>query len=98
MKPSKLKEHFQFFHSNDSFDNIDHQHIKKACFEKSGTLQKHGFITTQKLCLEASYKFACHIAKQKKSSSIVGTLIKPCALDIVKLVYGVKERNLNQCL
>lgn len=92
MKPSKLKEHLESVHPSITSSNIDLLRMKKARFENAGTLPKHGFITTQKPYLEASYKVAYRIAQQKKSHTMGETLIKPCALEMVELVCGVKER------
>lgn len=53
---------------------------EKAWFEKVGMLPRYWFTPTQRPYLEASYKVAYHIAKQKKPHTIGETLIKPCAL------------------
>ena len=98
MKPSKLKDHLKTFHPNNLSHNIDQLHMKKARFDKAGTPPRIGFITTQKPFVEASYKVAYCIAKQKKPHMIGETLIKPCALERVKIVCGTKERHSNQCL
>ena len=98
MKPSKLKDHLNSFHPNNLSDKIDQLRVKKARFEKAGTLPKLGFITTQKPFVEASYKVAYRIAKQKKPHTIGETLIKPCVLEMVEIVCGKKERHSNQCL
>ena len=58
---------------------------------KAETLQKIGFIKTQKSCLEASYKFAYRIAKKKKANTIGETLVKPCALKMNELVCGTEQ-------
>ena len=92
MKPSKLKDHLKSFHPNNLSDKIDQLRMKKARFEKAGTLPKLGFITTQKPFVEASYKVAYRIAKQKKTHTIGETLIKPCVLEMVEIVCGKKER------
>ena len=92
IKPSKLKDHLKSFHPNNLSDSIDELRTKKARFEKAGTLPKLGFITTQKPFVEASYKVAYRIAKQKKPHTIGETLIKPCVLEMVEIVCGTKER------
>ena len=92
MKPSKLKDHLKSFHPNNLSDSIDELRTKKARFEKAGTLPKLGFITTQKPFVEASYKVAYRIAKQKKPHTIGETLIKPCVLEMVEIVCDTKER------
>ena len=73
---------------------------KKARFERGGTLDKHGFIPTGKPLLEASYKIAYQIAKNKKPHTIAETLIKPCALEMTEIVCGSKQKKnlkLYQC-
>ncbi|KAL0879709.1 hypothetical protein ABMA27_003424 [Loxostege sticticalis] len=92
MKPAKLSEHLKTVHPGNVSDSIDDFRIKRARFEKAGTLPKLGFTPTQKPCLEASYKVAYRIAQQKKPHTIAETLVKPCALDIVELVCGKDER------
>ena len=73
MKPSKLKEHFKNLHSNYSQDELL---VKKPRFEKSGTLKSHGFVPTNKPILEASYRAAYRIGKNKMAHSLGETLIK----------------------
>ena len=92
LKPAKLKEHFISIHPKNALDSVDFFRSKKARFEKSGTLPKFGFIKTQKPCLEASYKVAYRIAKEKKAHTIGETLIKPCALEMTELVCGTEQR------
>ena len=65
---------------------------KKARFEVSGTLDKYGFIPTEKPLLVASYKIAYRFAKEKKPLSIAETLIKPCALEMIEIVCGSDQR------
>ena len=66
MKPTKLKEHLTSVHPENTSDSVDLFRAKKARFEKVGTLPKLGIAPTQKPRLEASYKVAYRIAKQKK--------------------------------
>ena len=70
MKPLKIKDHLKSFHPNNLSDSIDELNTKKARLEKAGTLPKLGFITTQKPFVEALYKVAYRIAKQKKPHTI----------------------------
>ena len=92
MKPAKLKEHLATVHPASVSENPDTFQAKKARFEKTGTLPKLGFARTQKRCLEASFKVAYCIAKQKKPRTIGETLIKPCALEMVELVCGLEQK------
>ena len=92
MKPAKLKEHISTSHPRNVFDSPEAFRNKKARFEKSGTLVKHGFVPTQKPMVEACYKVAYRIAKEKKPHTIAETLIKPCALEMIELVCGSEQR------
>ena len=38
--------------------------------------------------LQASFEVALHIAKQKKASYYLSNFVKPCAVDMVKLLLG----------
>ena len=67
MKPTKLKKHPTSIYPKNALDSVDSFRSKKARLEKAGTLPKFGFIKMQKPCLEASYKVAYRIAKEKKS-------------------------------
>ena len=75
MKPIKLKEHLNANHLGNISDSRDTFLQKKARFEVSGTLDKYGFIPTEKPLLLASYKIANRIAKEKKPHSIAEALI-----------------------
>ena len=92
MKPTKLKEHLISMHPKNALDSVESFRSKKVRFEKSGTLPKFGFIKTQKPCLEASYKVAYRIAKEKKPHTIGETLVKPFALEMTELVCGIEHR------
>ena len=92
MKPSKSKKHLESFHPNNLSDSIDLFCTKKARFEKPETLPKIGFIKTQKVFVKASYKVTNRIAQQKRPHTIKQTLIKPCAIEMVEIECGTKER------
>ena len=92
MKPVKLKDHLISNHSGNVSDSRNVFLQKKARFERGGTLDKHGFIPTGKPLLEASYKIAYQIAKNKKPHTIAETLIKPCALEMTEIVCGSEQR------
>jgi hypothetical protein len=71
MRPAKLREHFAIVHPGNSGDSLESLKQKKARSHSSGTLPKLGFGSTQKLLLEASYKVAYLIAKNKKLTQSV---------------------------
>ena len=92
MKPSILKAHFTSCHSKHM--HYDHKSllVKRSRFRAAGTLSKLRFCSEDKAGLEASYRVAYGIAKEKKPHTIDERLIKPCAMDMVKLVCGVKQK------
>ena len=92
IKPVKLKKHLNANHPVNISDNRDTFLRKKARFEVSGTLDKYGFIPTEKPLLVASYKNAYRITKEKKPHSIAETLIKHCALEMTEIVCGSDQR------
>lgn len=65
--------------------------MKKAQFKTAGTLTELGFAISQKPFLEASYKVAYWVVKQKKPHTIGETSVKPCALEVVRLVCGLEQ-------
>lgn len=75
---------------------IDQASHRSFQFENAGTLPKFGFAILQKqLFLEASYKVAYLIAKQRKSHAIGETSEKPRALEMVELVCIPEQRKKN---
>lgn len=92
MKPSALLTHLKSKHPTHENDTKAMMIQKKARFEASGTLMKHGFAAPKKPVLEAAYKVAYRIAKDKKPHTIGETLVKPCALDMVESVCGREQR------
>ena len=66
MKPSRLKEHFDNKHSEVKLGQYSESlKNKRVRFDSSGTLQKVGFVSSNKPLLLASYKVAYEIAKNK---------------------------------
>ena len=65
---------------------------KCARFRAAETLPKLGFCSENKAGLEASYSIAYRTAKEKKPHAIGERLIKPRAMDKVKLVCGVEQK------
>ena len=92
MKPSILKAHFTSCHSKHVHDHQESLLAKRARFRAAGTLPKLEFCSEDKAGLEASYRVAYRIAKEKKPHTIGERLIKPCAMDMVELVCGVEQK------
>jgi len=92
LKPSKLQEHFINKHGGKESERQDPETLKKkkARFDNKGThfnlMKSHS--TLDKQLLHASYRVAYRIAKSKKSYTVTESLIKPCAVDVVKIVMG----------
>ncbi|XP_076315070.1 protein FAM200C-like [Tachypleus tridentatus] len=98
LKPSKLDEHFQNKHGGrDAGNDIVTLRVKRARFDQVGTLPTYGFSPTEKPLLRASYEVAYQIAKSKKPHTIGEELIKPCALEMAKIVLRKEaEKKLQQ--
>jgi hypothetical protein len=93
MKPSKLQEHLRTVHPGNVNDMRAAFEGKKARFQVKGTIVSHGFVPCEKPALEASYRVALRICKDKKPHTIAETLIKPCAMDMVEVMCGKEARN-----
>ncbi|KAK3885513.1 hypothetical protein Pcinc_010254 [Petrolisthes cinctipes] len=98
LKPSKLDEHFKNKHGGrDAGNNIVTLIAKRARFDQAGTLPTYGFSPTEKSLLRAFYQVAYQIAKLKKPHTIGEELIKPCVLEMAKIVLGKEaEKKLQQ--
>jgi hypothetical protein len=82
MKPAKPEEHLTSANPENTSKDAGYVRAKKTQFEKAGALPKFGFAFSQKHFLEASYKVAYRISKQKKLHIIGDTLWKPCSLEM----------------
>uniref|UniRef100_UPI00358F06DC protein FAM200C-like n=1 Tax=Myxine glutinosa TaxID=7769 RepID=UPI00358F06DC len=98
LKPSKLNEHFQSKHGGrDAGNDITTLKAKGTRFDHAGTLPTYGFSPTEKPMLLASYQVAYQVAKSKKPQTIGEELIKPCALEMAKIILGKEaEKKLQQ--
>ena len=89
LKPSKLDEHFKNRHGGVSAGNdIATLQVKRARFDRAGTLRMYGFSPPEKPLLLASYEVAYQIVKSKKPHTVGEELIKPCILKIADIVLG----------
>ena len=89
LKPSKLDEHFQNRHGGKTAGNdIATLQVKKARFDRAGTLPSYGFSPPEKPLLRASYEATYQIAKSKKPHTVGEELIKPCILRMADIVLG----------
>ena len=101
LKPSKLQEHFINKHGGKESEGQDPETLKtkKARFDNKGTLLNltKSRSTQNKQLLHASYRVAYRIAKSKKPHTEAESFIKPCAMDMVKIVIGDEaEKKLQQ--
>jgi len=93
LKPSKLNEHFTKQHGGgDAGHDFESLKSKRVRFDKSGTITTFGFISNEKPLLHASYRVAYMCAKKKKPHTIAEELVKPCALEMTKIVLGAEAQ------
>ncbi|XP_068214549.1 protein FAM200C-like [Palaemon carinicauda] len=94
LQPSRLSEHFNNRHGGtDAEHDFNSLKIKRERFDRSGTLSKLGFVPVEKPLLQASYEVALLCAKKKKAHTIAEELLKPCALEMAKIVLGTEAEN-----
>ena len=91
MKPSKLKHHLQQKHPEHaekdlSFFQRQKMSLKRQKLDASGYFQQQSTAS-----LEASFEVALQIVKQKQPHTIGETIVKPCAVKMVKLILGEKS-------
>jgi len=93
LKPSKLNEHFTKQHGGvDAGYDFESLKSKRVRFDKSGTITTFGFISHEKPLLQASYQVAYICAKKKKPHTIAEELVKPCALEMAKIMLGTEAQ------
>ena len=91
LEPSKLDEHFKNRHGGVNAGNdIATLHVKRARFDRAGTLRMYGFSPPEKPLLLASYEAAYQIVKSKKPYTVGEKLIRPCFVKIADIVLGKK--------
>ncbi|KAG7178161.1 ZBED8-like 2 [Homarus americanus] len=88
MRPRKLKHHLttihpQFAKRDPNFFKRHKRSLGKQRLDESGAFQQQNLSV-----VEASYEITVEIAKKKKAQTIGVTLLKPCALKMVKRVLG----------
>ncbi|XP_059097468.1 protein FAM200C-like [Tigriopus californicus] len=88
LKPSGLKEHLESKHKDHVGTSIEAFKLKRVRYDQKATLSSYGFSAPRKPLLEASYKVSYMIAREKKPHTIGETLVKPCALEMAKIVLG----------
>ena len=88
MKPLKLKRHLQQKHPENIKKDLDFFQRQKLLLNWQ-KLDANGCFQEQTTAsLTAFFEVALHIAKQKKPHTIGETLVKPWAVDMVKLLLG----------
>ena len=88
MKPSKLKRHLQQKHPEHVEKDLNFFERQKLSLKRQ-KLDTSGYFQEQSTAnLTASFEVALQIAKQKKPHNIGETLVKPCAVNMVKLILG----------
>lgn len=91
MKPSKLQEHLKQVHPTFADEPTEVFEAKRVRFHSTGKLSSHGFVHQRQPIVEASFRVAYNIAKQKKPHSIGEDLIIPSALTMAELVCGKEQ-------
>lgn len=91
LKPNKLKRHFESKHKAFTFTGKDRsfferkeEQIKRQRLDAP----KNSFVHSAQQATLASYHVAWRIAKQKKPHTIGEDLIKPAAIDMVRIISG----------
>ena len=88
MKPSEPKRHLNTKHPERVEKNLSLFEGKELTLKRQKLDSKEYFQQPNKALVEASYDAALAIAKQTKPNSIGETLVKPCAVTMVKLILG----------
>ena len=98
LKSSRLNEHFNNRHGGtDAGHDLNSLKIKRERFDRSGTLSELGFVSVEKPLLQASYEVALLCAREKEAHTIAEELLKPCALEMAKIMLGTEaEKKLKQ--
>ena len=92
LKPSKLMLHLEEVHSKHKHKNAEFFKSKEACVKRQRLDASRAFRQQFQTLVEASYAASLIIAKQIKRYTIGETLVKPCALEIARIVLG-QERS-----
>ena len=92
MKPSEPKRHLNKKHPERVEKNLslfeDKLTLKRQKLDSKGYFQQ-----PNKALVEASYEAALATAKQTEPNSVGETLVKPCAVTMVKLILGESATN-----
>lgn len=90
MKPAKLKLHLSRLHPEAAKKYVDYFKAKATCQKKKKKCQiwHWGITRQQNKNVEASYEISLQIAGNKKPQTIGETMIKPCIMSIVRLLFG----------
>ena len=98
MKPSKLRRHLQQKHPEHMEKDLTFFQRQKLSLKRQ-KLDASGYFCQQSTAsVQASFGVALLIAKHKKSNTIGETLIKSCALNMVKLILGeTAQRKFSKC-
>ena len=83
-----MRKHFNNRHGGADVWSHDVELLKAKTirFESRGTLSKLGFVSANKPLLMASNNVAYNVAKSKKPQTTAEEVIKPCVLQMRKIV------------
>ena len=88
MKPSKLKRHPNTKHPEHVEKDLSFFESKELTLKRQKLDSKGYFQQQNKALVEPFYEAALAIVKQTKPNSIGETLVKPCAVTMVKVIFG----------
>ena len=88
MKSSKLKRHLQKKHPEHMEKDLSFFQRQKLSLKRQNQDASGYFYQQSTASVQASFDVALQIAKHEKPHTIGETLIKPCALNMVKLILG----------
>ena len=96
LRPLKLMLHLEKVHPEHKHKNAEFFKRKEACVKRK-RLDASGAFRQSQTLVEASCKANLIIAKQIKLYTIGETLVKPCALEMARIILGQEsEKKLSQ--
>ena len=88
IKPSKLKRHLETKHPNHVSKDLKFFRCHEASLKRQKLDFTGNFHQENAAVMQASNEVTLQIAKQKKPHTVGESLVKPCLLKAVKLVFG----------
>ncbi|XP_068206246.1 protein FAM200C-like [Palaemon carinicauda] len=86
----RLQDHPLKHSTTEHEQSLEALQVKRARYEKKGTLPQLGFKPVQKHFLQVSYEVAYQCIRAKASHSAPENWIKPCIIRMVELIMGTE--------